>query len=120
MSDQLDAKRATIAERLREARKAAGLSQGQVAKLLQMHRPTISEIEAGNRRVSAEELATFAQTYDVTVSWVLGEASDHLETDDPRLQLAARELTKLKPDDLDRLLRLLASMRGADDGKPTT
>ena len=103
-----------IAERLREARKAAGLSQGQVAKLLQMHRPTISEIEAGNRRVSAEELVKFAETYDVTVSWLLGEAAEQLEMDDPRLQLAARELSKLKPDDLDRLLRLLASMRNSD------
>ena len=114
MTDNPDTQRSAIAERLREARKAAGLSQGQVAKLLQMHRPTISEIEAGNRRVSAEELVKFAETYDVTVSWLLGEAAEQLEMDDPRLQLAARELSKLKPDDLDRLLRLLASMRNSD------
>jgi transcriptional regulator with XRE-family HTH domain len=38
-----------------------------------MHRPTISEIEAGNRRVSADELKTFADIYDVTVGWLLGE-----------------------------------------------
>lgn len=121
MTDQLEAKRAAIAERLREARKAAGLSQGQVAKLLNMHRPTISEIEAGNRRLSAVELSTFAETYDVTVSWLLGESAEQLEANDPRLQLAARELSKLKPEDLDRLLRLLASMRNSDakeeDGK---
>lgn len=114
MTDSPDAQRSAIAERLREARKAAGLSQGQVAKLLQMHRPTISEIEAGNRRVSAEELVKFAETYDVTVSWLLGETVEQLEVNDPRLQLAARELSKLKPDDLDRLLRLLASMRSSD------
>lgn len=114
MSEVQDAKRAAIAARLREARKAAGLSQGQVAKLLQMHRPTITEIEAGNRRVSAEELSTFASTYDVTVAWLVGDSAEQLQTDDPRLQLAARELSKLKPDDLDRLLRLLASMRNAD------
>ena len=114
MTDNSEVQRSAIAERLREARKAAGLSQGQVAKLLQMHRPTISEIEAGNRRVSAEELVKFAETYDVTVSWLLGEAAEQLEMDDPRLQLAARELSKLKPDDLDRLLRLLASMRSSD------
>lgn len=114
MTDSPDAQRSAIAERLREARKAAGLSQGQVAKLLQMHRPTISEIEAGNRRVSAEELVKFAETYDVTVSWLLGETAEQLEMNDPRLQLAARELSKLKPDDLDRLLRLLASMRNSD------
>ena len=114
MTDNPDTQRSAIAERLREARKAAGLSQGQVAKLLQMHRPTISEIEAGNRRVSAEELVKFAETYDVTVSWLLGETAEQLEMNDPRLQLAARELSKLKPDDLDRLLRLLASMRSSD------
>ena len=114
MTDSPDTHRSAIAERLREARKAAGLSQGQVAKLLQMHRPTVSEIEAGNRRVSAEELTRFAETYDVTVSWLLGETADQLEMNDPRLQLAARELSKLKPDDLDRLLRLLASMRSSD------
>ena len=105
--------RTAIATRLREARKVAGLSQGQVAKLLVMHRPTISEIEAGNRRVSAEELTKFADTYDVTTSWLLGDSAEQLDADDPRLQLAARELGKLKPDDLDRLLRLLASMRNA-------
>ena len=114
MTDNSEVQRSAIAERLREARKAAGLSQGQVAKLLQMHRPTISEIEAGNRRVSAEELVKFAETYDVTVSWLLGETAEQLEMDAPRLQLAARELSKLKPDDLDRLLRLLASMRNSD------
>lgn len=111
MSEVQEARRVAIAARLREARKAAGLSQGQVAKLLQMHRPTITEIEAGNRRVSAEELTTFASTYDVTVGWLVGDSAEQLQTDDPRLQLAARELSKLKPEDLDRLLRLLASMR---------
>ena len=43
---------------------------------------------------------------------LLGDAPETIETNDPRVQLAARELKKLKPEDLDRLLRLLASMRG--------
>jgi transcriptional regulator with XRE-family HTH domain len=114
MTETQDSKRSVIAARLREARKMAGVSQGHVAKLLDMHRPTISEIEAGNRRVSAEELSKLADIYDVTVSWLLAETAEQLETNDPRLQLAARELSKLKPDELDRLMRLLASMRSAD------
>ncbi len=119
MTDLQEDKRAVIALRLREARKMAGLSQGQVAKMLDMHRPTISEIEAGNRRVSAEELSRFAERYDVTISWLLAETAEQLDTDDPRLQLAARELSKLKPEDLGRLMRLFASMRNSDsdDGK---
>ena len=105
------AKRTVIAERLKEARKLAGVSQGHVAKILGLHRPSISEIEAGNRRVSADELARLAEIYDVGVAWLLGEVPDTLDAQDPRLELAARELTKLKPDDLDRLLKLLAAMR---------
>ena len=105
------AKRAQIAERLREARKLAGLSQGHVAKMLGLHRPSVSEMEAANRRVSAEEAARLADIYDVSVAWLLGEAPETLDVQDPRLELAARELVKLKPDDLESLLRLLAAMR---------
>lgn len=98
-----------IAKRLRVAREQAGLSQGQVAKLLSMHRPTISEIEAGRRKVSAEELATFAETYGVSVAWLTGTKDD--DEIDARVMLAARELSALKPDDLDRVVRFLATLR---------
>jgi transcriptional regulator with XRE-family HTH domain len=84
---------------------------------MNLHRPTISEIEAGNRRVSAEELSTLANMFDVSVAWLVGEASETVETDDPRIQLAARELRKLRPEDLDRLMRLLASMRSPETSK---
>ena len=104
-------RRAQIAVRLKEARKLAGLSQGHVAKMLGLHRPSISEMEASNRRVSADELARLAKIYDVSVTWLLGEAPDTLDVHDPRLELAARELSKLKPDDLERLLKLLAAIR---------
>ena len=105
------AKRAQFAERLKEARKLAGLSQGHVAKMLGLHRPSVTEMEAGNRRVTADELARLAEIYDVSVVWLLGEAPETLDAQDPRLELAARELAKLKPDDLEHLLRLLAAMR---------
>jgi transcriptional regulator with XRE-family HTH domain len=111
MTEVDSVKRAQIAERLKEARKLAGLSQGHVAKILNLHRPSVSEMEAGNRRVSADELARLGEIYDVSVGWLLGETPETLDAQDPRLELAARELTKLKPDDLERLLKLLAAMR---------
>ena len=61
-----------LANRLREARETAGLSQGEVARLLGYHRPTVSEIEAGRRRVAAIEVPVFAKTYGVSVGWLLG------------------------------------------------
>jgi len=111
MSEQEVQQRARIGARIREARKISGLSQGQVAHMLNLHRPAVSEIEAGNRRVSADELARMAEIFDVGIGWLLGVSPEALSVDDPKLQLAARELSKLKTEDLDRVLRLLAAMR---------
>jgi transcriptional regulator with XRE-family HTH domain len=105
-----------VSHRLRLAREQAGLSQGQVARMMRMHRPTVSEIEAGRRRVSAEELAAFARMYEVSVSWLAGSDPEDKELD-ARATLAARELAKLKPKDLDKILHLLATMRKS--GGPT-
>jgi transcriptional regulator with XRE-family HTH domain len=117
MSKEVE-QRQRIAERIREARTLAGLSQGQVAKMMGMHRPSISEIEAGNRRVSAEELTRLADLFDVSTAYLLGEAPAKLSLDDPKLQLAARELAKLSPDALDGLLRALAAVRTDSDDNP--
>jgi transcriptional regulator with XRE-family HTH domain len=104
--------RAAIAARLRAAREQAGLSQGQAAKKLNVQRPTISEIEAGRRKVTAEELPRFAEIYDVSVSWVTNNES---EVPDPAVELAARELVKLKKGDLDNVLQLLRTLRKKGD-----
>ena len=52
-----------VGERLREAREAAGLSQAQAAHLMDMHRPTVTEIENETRKVSAGELKQFADEF---------------------------------------------------------
>jgi transcriptional regulator with XRE-family HTH domain len=104
-------KKQAIANRLKEARTLSGLSQGQAALKMQMHRPTISEIEAGRRRVSAEELSQFAALYDVGIAYLAGDGPDTLALEDPRLRLAARELQNLPPESLDKLLQALAAFR---------
>ncbi len=109
-----DEKGMAIAARLRLAREQAGLSQGQVAKMLHLHRPSISEVEAGRRKVSTEELVELARIYGVSVSWLAcAEAEENPAQD--RIELAARELAKLKPEDLDRLLQLLSALRTKKD-----
>lgn len=105
--------RELIAERVRIARERAGLSQGQAAILMEMHRPTISEIEAGRRRVAADELGRFADLYGVSVSWLAGTKEDEPDLSDPRLAVVARELQKLKPEDIDRVMQFIAAVQGA-------
>ena len=110
MAEREESRKQIIASRIREARKMAGLSQGQVARILGLHRPSISQVEAGQRNVSAEELSRLAEIYDVALSWLAGEDAERLDAQDDRIQLAARQLSKLKPQEMDRLFSLLASM----------
>lgn len=105
-------KKLAIAARLRAAREDAGLSQGQAARELHMHRPTISEIEAGRRSVTAEELAEFSRLYGVETWWLsCADPEDRADADKARYQLAARHLSRMKPADFDRLMGLLSAMR---------
>lgn len=100
-------------ERLREARALAGLSQGQVAKKLGMHRPTISEIEAGRRKVSAAEIRSFSELYGVANEWLLtGRTSS--SSYDQKVKAAAREFSRMSEEDIDRLLKIIGQMR--EDG----
>lgn len=100
-----------IAQRLRWAREQAGLSQGQAARALGLHRPTISQIESGERRVRADEIKHFAELYDVREAWLLSGESVLPGQSDPRIELIARELSKLKRRDLDAILRLVQVLR---------
>ena len=108
---QNDAKPAAVGERLRWAREQAGLTQGQVAKMFQYHRPTISQIEAGQRVVRPDEIARFAKIYGVKEAWIIHGDTVLGEQEDARVELAARELSKLRKDDLDAILRIIKVMR---------
>ena len=103
-----------IAARLKLAREMAGLTQGQVASQLGWHRPTVSEVEAGRRKVPAEELKTLSELYGVNVPWLMGEEEEDGISD--RAKLAARQLDKLSDEDLDRLLLLIRSLKSSDGG----
>jgi transcriptional regulator with XRE-family HTH domain len=113
--DKIQQKKAAIASRLTLARKQAGLSQGQVAKMLNLHRPSISESEAGRRNVTATEIATLAEIYGVSVDWLASTDSDSPDAAQDRIQLAARELAKLKQQDLDKVLGLLSALKKAEN-----
>ena len=81
-----------MAVNLRTAREAAGLSQGQVAKILDLHRPTVTEIEAGRRKVSGEELARFAALYRVGVEWLAGSPDETDAAEDRNFACGPRTL----------------------------
>ena len=106
-----------IGGRLRWAREQAGLSQAQVAQKMGLHRPTISQIEAGDRNVRVDEIKTLGEIYGVDQDWLVGGDSALRGERDPRIELAARELNKLSRKDLDSILRLIQVLRNNEGAK---
>lgn len=59
------------AKKLREARMKAEVTQDEAAALMKITRRAFSEMEAGKRSVSADELAQFSRIYEVDVRELL-------------------------------------------------
>ena len=108
-----DSHKKNIGRRLRTAREVAGLSQAQVAKMLSLHRPSVSEIEAGRRKVSTEELSKLAEIYDVKLNWLMGLDTGENDKEDEKIKLAARQLAKLKTEDYEHVIHLLSILRSS-------
>lgn len=57
--------RRQVALNIRRTRQQKNLTQRDVAKHLQLHRPAVSEMEAGRRRIAVEELIAIADLLHV-------------------------------------------------------
>lgn len=68
-----------LGRRLRAAREALGMTQEQIALHLQLSRPTIAQIEAGNRAVSSLELDRLAALFGRDIREFLAPAFDEDE-----------------------------------------
>lgn len=94
-------------ERLREARKYLKLSQEFVARQMNLSRPTISAIEAGQRKVTAEELDRFSKLYGISTEELMhGTVSDTAET-----EMFARAFSELSDIDKKEIMNLIEFKR---------
>ncbi len=105
-----------IARRIRQARQQAGLTQGQIAVRLGLHRPTVSEIEAGRRQVTASELRDLADVFGVRLSWLAGEHVEPTLASD-ELRIAARDLMRLRKEDFDKVVALIESLASPEESR---
>jgi len=61
--------------------------------------------------VSAEELSQFAEIYGVGTDWILAERDSDSDPSDDKILLAARQLSRMKDDDLNRLMKLVQMLK---------
>lgn len=69
----LDLVRQALGERVRELRRSARLTQGEVAEAVGMSRATIIRVEAGDHDIGASRLPALAEALGVDVGALFGE-----------------------------------------------
>ena len=90
-------------ERLKRVRKSLKLSQEFVARQLEMTRTTIVAIEAGTRKVTADEVKKFAKLYGVSTDELLyGNV-----TEDAEVRAFARTFSELSDQDKKEIMNLM-------------
>ena len=102
---------ARIGQHLRSSREYLGLSQEDVAESMDISRPAVSQIEAGKRKVSAEELRRFARLYRRPYEFFLGEAGE--VADDETVGALFRTTKELSQGDREQVLRFAQFLRNA-------
>ncbi|MBR3280618.1 MAG: helix-turn-helix domain-containing protein [Clostridia bacterium] len=97
---QLDYKKIGI--RLRNAREYLGLTQLQVAQILNIGRDAILRIENGNRKIDANELMNFSKLYNISMD----ELVNNTKIDEHEVAFA-RGFKKLSEKDKKEILNLI-------------
>jgi transcriptional regulator with XRE-family HTH domain len=94
---------ASLGNRIRTARRDAGMSQGQLAQNLNTTQSAISLYEAGQRSVGIDMLLSVARILNRPLHYFLGDEGDMLYVKDSDIAQLIGELEK-HPEDLPELL----------------
>jgi len=94
---------ANLGNRIRTARRDAGMSQGQLATALSTTQSAISLYEAGQRSVGIDMLLNVARILNRPLHYFLGEDGDMLYVKDSDIAALISELER-HPEDLPELL----------------
>jgi transcriptional regulator with XRE-family HTH domain len=111
-SHEKDVQRSQIAERLRQSREYVGLSQEQVATALAISRPAVTNIESGQRKLEAIELATLARLYHRSVEYLLTGKDPFVDAPE-QLAFLARAFKGLSAKDLDEVGRFAEFLKNS-------
>lgn len=92
----------TLSDRIKECRIKLHLSQEYVANHMAMNRATITQIELGKRKISAEELSKFSNLFGMSADALLnGENIERPAT------VFARSFNELDEKDQDEIMSLM-------------
>lgn len=104
-----------IGRRVRIARETLGLTQEEAAAALGVKRTTVTQMELGNRNITATELVQMAKLFRRSVEWLVGQ-EEEAQVAASALFRATRSLSDHDKDQVLRFAQFLASAGPAPDG----
>lgn len=85
-----------LAERIKKLREDLGLSQGELAKKLDIPRPSVSQIESAQRDIGSIELAQLAKIFEISVDDLLSPDLEDNKCQKAKMESEAPKLNKEK------------------------
>ena len=102
----------SLGEKIRKLREENGLTQEELARKLGIPRPSVSQIESGQREVTAKELLALSQIFETSTDELLLE--DNMQRKDIKL----RQMGKLPPFNKEMFKQVLLYILAKCGGKP--
>lgn len=110
----------TFSERIRIARRAAGLTQQQVADHFGIQRVSVTQWESGQSRPALHRISQLAHLFSVSEEWLLANKG---QAPAPRKRVSKSKLAelvegfpKLAPEDQDRLVDMMRRLSASAEG----
>ncbi len=95
--------------KVKSLREKAGLNQSDFAQKIGVSRPTVSQIESGERKLNPDELLSISRLFNISVDFLLniekepqvvieqkGEVKQHIQRNDIRISVPQKNLEKFK------------------------
>lgn len=96
-------------ERIKDLRQAQNLSQEYVAKYLEMSRATYTQMENGNRKVTADDLAKLSDLFKVSADSIL--KGDNIELPATMFARSFENLSETDQAEIMNLIRFKEQMK---------
>lgn len=100
----------TFGQRLRECRKQKGLSQNELANILNTNHSVIGKYERDIVNPSIDAVKRLAQELDTSVAYLIGEAETNNLFKDPEMLKRLKDITSFSAEQKEHILFALDAM----------
>ncbi|WMJ75313.1 helix-turn-helix transcriptional regulator [Cytophagaceae bacterium ABcell3] len=100
----------SIGENIKRIREEKGLTQLQIAELINMHRSNYSKVESGQRDISVDALNKVAKYFGMTIDQIVnfdGAVPKEITVEDKTLMEQVKLIQELEPEEKNMVFKMI-------------